>query len=90
MYADTSCGSTAYSVGTVYGGKEIYILLMLALLCWRRPVASLAMLCWRHPVHPVGNALLAGPGRPCLPSSNRHAAYLQQQRRMPPRFLVRT
>jgi hypothetical protein len=44
-------------------GKEIYTLLMLALLCWRRP---------------VGDALLAGPGRLCLPNSNRNAAYSQQ------------
>jgi hypothetical protein len=74
-------------------GKEIYILLMLALLCWRRPalphwrrpVASLAAprhftggapsLHWRRP---VGDALLACPGRPCLPNSNLNAAYSQQ------------
>jgi hypothetical protein len=46
-------------------GKEIYILLMLALLCPRRPV------------RPVGDALLGGPGRPCLPNGNRSAAYSQ-------------
>ena len=34
-YAYTGCGST-------YGRKDIYILLMLNLLCWPRPVASLA------------------------------------------------
>jgi hypothetical protein len=29
---------------TVYGRNDIYILLVLALLCWRRPVASLAII----------------------------------------------
>jgi hypothetical protein len=32
------------SLETVYGGNDIYILLVLALLCWRRPVASLAII----------------------------------------------
>ena len=46
-------------------GKEIYILQMLTLLCWRRPVALLA--------------LLTGPGKSCLPNSNRNAAYSQHK-----------
>ena len=46
-------------------GKEVYILPVLALLSWRRSV------------RPVGDALLGGPGRPCLPNGNRSAAYSQ-------------
>jgi hypothetical protein len=70
-YAYTGCGSTAYSIGTIYGGKEIYILLMLALLCWRRPVASLAT-----PRRFTGDAL--SPCSPCTPRWRRPARRLRQ------------
>ena len=43
-------------------GKEIYILLMLALLCWPRPVASLATPCLASLATPcrfIDDALLA-------------------------------
>src|SRR5947199_4775670 len=85
-YAYTGCGSTAYSVGTVYGGKrDLYtpdarpaLLATPCLASLATPwLASLVTPCWRRPARPVGDALLAGPGRPCLPNSNRNAAYSQ-------------
>src|SRR3989440_3037698 len=69
-YAYTGCGSTAYSVGTVYGGKkDLYTPdARPALLAtprrftgdapsphWRRP----GLPHWRRPVRPVDDALLA-------------------------------
>jgi hypothetical protein len=51
------CGSAAYSVGTVYGGKDTYILLVFALLRWQRPASPR----WRRPTRPLDDALVATP-----------------------------
>jgi len=54
-YAHTGCGSTAYSVGTVHGGKrDLYTPDARSALLSTPCLASLAM-----PVRPVGDARLA-------------------------------